>query len=148
MGDRILKSDYVIYMLCVLCKRVGVTYYPARLHSKLTDRCYASSNVHVTGTVCSECIVEPNNCANVDYLQRNGVTTSYMKSTWIYDQITSMYNKYPSLIYGDKHTILLDMDHFTYNVTGSCSLYSIVRTDNVMVRAEPKGSFYGVPGVE
>jgi len=143
MADKLTHNNCATYLLCILCKDMAFAYYPVKCHYSLTGTDTAVGNLYMGAITCGKCIMQDNNLDDINYYIHNDVAYSYMKSTWLYQQIKSLCTEEPTIIYGKKSAVLLDMAKFMGNARGNCTLRSVVCVNGNMNIAQPKMSFYG-----
>lgn len=143
MANKLTDDNCATYLLCVICKSMAFAYYPAKCHSSLTGTDNAIGNLYIGAVACANCITQDGNLDDVDYYIRNDVAYSYMRSTWLYQQIKILCHEEPAIIYGKKSAVLLDMTKFMTNAAGKCTLRSIIYSNDSMNIIPPRTSFYG-----
>ena len=143
MANKLTDDNCATYLLCVFCKDMAFAYYPAKCHHSMTGTDNAIGNLYIGAITCNNCVMQDNNLDDIDYYIRNDVAYSYMRSTWLYQQIKLLCGEDPTIIYGKKSATLLDMTKFMTNAIGNCTLRSVVYKNGTMDVAPPKNSFYG-----
>jgi hypothetical protein len=143
MATRLIDDNCATYLLCVFCKNMAFAYYPAKCHRSLTGIDTAIGNLYVGAIACSDCLLQDGNLDDMNYYIHNDVAYSYMRSTWLYQQVDLLCGEKPTIIYGKKSAVLLDMTKFMTTATDKCTLRSVICNNGSITLAPPKVSFYG-----